>query len=150
MLPTRVPTTSVFEKALVVETPKWKDIVDNHHLWQPFTGSKTSSRPSLALGFVTPVSCAIIHNYNCYFFLVSENGYNIITVAIFEVCHYHVHYRPCNALNIIRITLRSSALYSPVAMRCVESGLTRFRILCKRKAPIRIGQSTSIGGLNPD
>ena len=28
------PTTSIFEKGLVTETVKWKDIVDNHHLWK--------------------------------------------------------------------------------------------------------------------
>ena len=64
---------------------------------------------------------------------------------------YWLHLMPFNGTNP-----HSIVVYSPVyTMRWtrVESGLTGFRILCKCEGdpnPIRIGQSTSIGGLNPD
>ena len=51
------PTTSIFEKGLVTETAKWKDIVDNHHLWnQNGSDRGNMSEHSLILGYVTPVS----------------------------------------------------------------------------------------------
>ena len=51
------PTSSIFDKGLVTETAKWKDIVDNHHLWnQNGTDRGGMSEHSLVLGYVTPVS----------------------------------------------------------------------------------------------
>lgn len=62
---------SVFERGLVSELPKWKDIVENHGSYYHNTAQRAVQHMSLA--YVTPVS---YHN-NCNVLSQSSLGFEI-------------------------------------------------------------------------
>ena len=50
-----LPTTTVVERGLVTEKPKWKEIVNNYQLYSSAHTSVSHFTTGSVLGYVTPV-----------------------------------------------------------------------------------------------